>query len=153
MLNDEGVGSGYFTPEDATVFVASGTTGPGSITETSQISTMECQVWQVTAKLVGFKAEDDGDFHIVIADLRQPEITMVVEMPDSVCTSVCDSPHCAEMDRARKAFAEAFGYPSKRFQRPSNTELVTVTGVGFFDFKHRQTAWLHWLQMVLNSIP
>jgi len=96
-------------------------------------------VWQLTGQLAKFKAEDDGDIHIMLANLERPDLTMIVEIPDSGCASVCDSPHRAEMDRAKEAFAQAFGYPSKRFQRPSQAEFVTVIGVGFFDFKHRQT--------------
>jgi hypothetical protein len=88
---------------------------------------------------VGFKAEDDGDFHIVLADLERPNLNMIVEIPDPACDGACASAQERDVVRARESFTKAFGEPVKRFQLVSHTVIVTVVGVGFFDFKHKQT--------------
>ena len=112
---------------------------PERLPEQGRSGTLECQVWQLTGQLVGFKAEDDGDFHIVLADLEHPDLTMIVEIPDPACSGACASARGTDIGRARDTFTQRFGEPVKRFHRVSQTEIVTVIGVGFFDFKHKQT--------------
>lgn len=138
-LSDEEATCVDFTPRQATVSWLVSQQVPERLPEQGRSGTIECQVWQLTGQLVGFKAEDDGDFHIVLADLEKPDLTMIVEIPDPSCAGVCDSPHNAEIIRSRESFTQLFGLPPKRFQRTTQTVIVTVTGVGFFDFKHRQT--------------
>jgi len=93
----------------------------------------------VTARLVGFKLEDDEDIHIVIADLDHPEETMIVEIPSTDCSGACSSTRIAQFAQARANFEAHFGAPHKRFERVPGNVTVTVTGVGFFDFLHHQT--------------
>lgn len=138
-LSDDEAACVDFTPKHTTVSWLVSQDGPERLSEQGRSGTIECQVWELTGQLVEFKAEDDGDFHIVLADLEKPDLTMIVEIPDPSCAGVCDSPHSAEMVRARESFTQVFGLPPKRFQRMTQTVMVTVTGVGFFDFKHRQT--------------
>jgi hypothetical protein len=138
-LSDEEAACVNFTPRHTTVSWLVSQDVPMRLPEQSRSGTIECQVWKLTGHLLEFKAEDDGDFHIVLADLEKPDLTMIVEIPDPSCVGVCDSPHRAEMVEARESFTQVFGLPSRRFQRVTQTVMVTVTGVGFFDFKHRQT--------------
>jgi hypothetical protein len=138
-LSDPSAACVDFTPRHTTVSWLVSQDGPQRLAEQGRSGTIECQVWELTGQLVEFKAEDDGDFHIVLADLEKPDLTMIVEIPDPSCTGVCDSPHRAEIVRARENFIQVFGLPPKRFQRMTQTVTVTITGVGFFDFKHRQT--------------
>ena len=112
---------------------------PERLPEQSWSGNIECQVWELTGQLVEFKAEDDGDFHVVLADLEETALTMIVEIPDPNCAGVCDSPHSADIVRARESFTQVLGLSPRRFQRMTQAVAVTVTGVGFFDFKHRQT--------------
>jgi hypothetical protein len=128
-----------FTPKHTTVSWLLAQEPPEHLREQARSGTIECQVWELTGRLEEFKEEDDGDFHIVLADLEKPDLTMIVEMPDPSCANVCDSPHRDEIVRARDSFTGVFGLPTKKFQRMIQTPIVTVTGVGFFDFKHRQT--------------
>jgi hypothetical protein len=138
-LSDEGSTCIDFTPRETTVFWLVSQAPPERLPDQSRSGAIECQVWKVTAKLVGFKAEDDGDFHIVLADLERPELNMIVEIPDPACDGACASARELDIVRARESFTKAFGEPVKKFQRVSQTVIVRVIGVGFFDFKHRQT--------------
>jgi hypothetical protein len=138
-LSDEDATCVNFTPKQTTVSWLVSEQVPERLPEQSRSGTIECQVWQVTGKLLEFKAEDDGDFHIVIADLERPDLTMIVEIPDPECSGACASAHGADIARARADFTQAFGMPVKRFHRLSQAKIVTVIGVGFFDCKHRQT--------------
>ena len=76
---------------------------------------------------------------VVLADLEVPDTTIIVEIPDTTCASVCDSAYRSQINQARLDFSKAFGIPSTRFHRLSTPAVVTVTGVGFYDFNHRQT--------------
>ena len=138
-LSDEEAACVDFIPKQTTVSWLVSQQAPERLLEQSRSGTIECQAWKLTGQLVGFKAEDDRDFHIVLADLEKPDLTMIVEIPDPACSGACASAHGADIARAREDFTKAFGEPVKRFHRVSQTVIVTVIGVGFFDFKHRQT--------------
>lgn len=128
-----------FTARQTTISWLVSQDAPTRLPDQSRSGTIECQVWQLVGRVEKFKSEDDGDFHIVVEDLEKPELTMIVEIPDPSCSGVCDSPLNAEIVRARESFTQLFGLPPKRFERLKQTVLVTITGVGFFDFMHRQT--------------
>jgi hypothetical protein len=138
-LSDRDRGKVNFTPEDKTVDWLVNQTRPRNPPEDSRISPIETQVFQVTAKFVGFKQETDHDFHIVIADLQHPDETMVVEIADSACGGACASGHTKDFDAARQKVVSKYGQPARRFRRLGQPVKVTVVGVGFFDFKHGQT--------------
>lgn len=80
-LSDEEAACVNFTPRQTTFSWLVSQQVPERLPEHSRSGTIECQVWQLTGQLVGFKAEDDGDFHIVLADLEKPDLTMIVEIP------------------------------------------------------------------------
>lgn len=95
----------------------------------------ERTTYRIKARLVAAKHEDDGDFHLVVADPRHPGRTMIVEFPSSSCTR--HSLKRKAMRRARTAFVRACGLPpSTYFARLHGP--ATITGVGFFDSKHGQ---------------
>jgi hypothetical protein len=81
---------------------------------------------------VEYKPEADEDFHIVIADVEDPNKTMLAEIPSPDCDGSCASGHAEEF---RKARAVIMGLGDQ--QAPPVT--LVVTGVGFFDFLHGQT--------------
>jgi hypothetical protein len=137
-LSDEGMTCVDFSPRQTTIAWLVSQTIPERSSD-QRSGTIECQVWRLSGRLIGFKAEDDGDFHIVLADLDQPNLTMIVEIPDPACSGTCASAHEAEIERAREGFIRSFGTPKTKYHQVGPGEMVTVTGVGFFDFKHRQT--------------
>lgn len=97
---------------------------------------VERTTYRLRARLVEMKLEDDEDYHLVIADLRRPSQTMIVEFPAADC--VRHSIHRQQMIKARGALARACGLPSSS----SFTSLrgtATITGVGFFDIPHGQS--------------
>jgi hypothetical protein len=105
----------------------------------------EKTLWSVQATLTGYKHEDDGDYHMVIAD--QAGRTMIAEIPDPG-----DIPgrsfFAAGIAGARSAFDDHF-HITEGAGQPNNPTLaavsfhevtvpVTLTGLGFFDFGHGQ---------------
>lgn len=92
----------------------------------------ETKVYQVDAQIVGFKREADGDFHIVIADLRDPQKTMIVEIPDPVCKDLGQT-------QLRSDFEARFGHATAKYKTLAKPARVVVSGPGFYDFIHGQT--------------
>src|SRR5258708_7783072 len=152
-LTDADAGSVAMTPVDKKVSDLYGAVAPGAAVFTpDRRSPLEKQTFHVKAKLVGYKQEldpkaapgkqGDHDFHIVIQDLQDATKTMVIEIPEPKCNGICASPVLGQVTQARKDFAAAFPAtpPSKDFVVVQGNVEVEVTGVGFFDFAHGQTA-------------
>lgn len=98
---------------------------------------VELHAYKVTARLIAAKLEDDSDFHLVIADPRTGG-TMIVEFPLLSCVHGGSAVVRRRVNAARAALIRACGQPSSgSFTSLQGT--ATVTGVGFFDFKHGQT--------------
>jgi hypothetical protein len=112
---------------------------PDDLPENNRVAPIETQTYRVEAQLVGFKGEKDRDFHIVIADTEDAESTMIVEIPNAECSGVCSSPALEDIKKARQNFVDHCGQPTSGFKRLRRRLVVTVVGVGFFDFLHGQT--------------
>jgi hypothetical protein len=97
----------------------------------ARVPPVETTVYRVSATLVGFKLEDDSDYHAVISDGTQ---TMIVEFPSPTCVTA--GPLHDGIALARSQLDARF-HVTHTFQHVSMP--VAVTGVGFFDFKHGQT--------------
>lgn len=98
----------------------------------------EQRVYRVHADLLGARLEQDGDFHLVIAQPGDRRATMVAEIPDAErCMRNADPALRAAVARARAAFVREYGMPpSTHFAiiyRP-----IDLTGALFFDFLHGQ---------------
>jgi hypothetical protein len=92
---------------------------------------------KLIAKLVGIKAESDGDFHLVIKD-PTTGMKMIAEFPNQTCTHGASAKLRANMQAARVAVVDACGFaPNSGYRHLTGT--VSVTGIPFFDFLHRQT--------------
>jgi hypothetical protein len=90
-------------------------------------------VYRVEARLLALFGEADGDYHLVLASLRDPTITMIAEVPDPRCAGACASGNAEVYARLRQKLMDRLNSPQSE-SRP----LVRVTGVGFFDFLHGQ---------------
>jgi hypothetical protein len=90
--------------------------------------------FRIRVRLLSAKIEADGDVHLVIASPSSGR-TMIAEFPSLACTGL--SLAAARMQTARAAFETACGVQS-RSGFTTLTGTATVTGVGFFDFKHHQ---------------
>jgi hypothetical protein len=140
-LTDNDASKVNFSPIVKTVGDLAAVKAPNGNSETSRLDATEETTFKVQARLVGYKHETDGDFHIVIADLQNPSQTMIVEIPDPNCGGVCASPKLSDIKQARQDFAAQFpnAPPAPDFKVVQGNVVVEVTGVGFFDFAHGQT--------------
>jgi len=136
-LTDADAGKVNFSAQPATVDWLVSQRAPSYLPADSRIAPIETQTYAVRARLVGYKLEEDRDFHIVIADLDNSSETMIVEIPSPDCSGVCASPRVNDINTARNEFESAFGMPIERFHHAGG--IVRVTGVAFFDFLHHQT--------------
>jgi hypothetical protein len=134
-LADPDAGSVKLNPKEATVSALRLLTPPSPL-GASRITGVETTTYRVVAALKEFKIEDDGDVHLVIADPKTGG-TMIVEFPQLTCTSKAATVLKKRMVAARASLIRACGQPStSRFTSLAGT--ATITGVGFFDFKHGQ---------------
>lgn len=99
----------------------------------------EKQVYSVQARIIGFKLEDDKDFHIVISDPFNPSETMIVEPPDPTCPLSKASGYATKFVGVRALMVKCFGEPHKAFKHLTGKPLAVLTGVGYFDPIHGQT--------------
>jgi hypothetical protein len=105
---------------------------PKTIPANKRINATEKTVWVINATLVKFIHAYDSDYHMVIKDSAGR--TMIAEIPDPNCVPI-GSPFASGIAHARQQFDAKFT-PSDEFQTVSVP--VTVTGVGFFDYKEGQ---------------
>lgn len=108
--------------------------GPGG----SRGEGVESTFFEVRARLVSAKLEEDNDIHLVIKGITTSG-TMIVEFPLApTCTADATAGAKTRMKNARNAFGAACGVPGVS----SFTKLkgsATIRGIGFFDFFHNQT--------------
>src|SRR6185312_7527965 len=90
--------------------------------------TVEGSVISVSAELVEYKREPDGDYHLILTDGIQ---FLVAEIPD---------PYCAQTSRFHDLIADArAGFESLDYNLQPSTRFktthiaVSITGLGFID--------------------
>jgi len=98
---------------------------------------VETTVYRVRARLIGVRAEDDGDVHLVISTLTNHRRTMIVEMPSADCIARASRTARRKMRAARRSFERVSGPAPDTFEALHGT--ATIDGVGFFDLIHGQT--------------
>jgi hypothetical protein len=113
----------------------------------TRVSPVETTIWALDATLVGYKLEQDGDYHLVLADANSN--TMIAEIPDPAEVDP-SSLFLSEITNARQAFDARFQQQTQALQALAQPGIaapmivqiavpVHVTGIGFFDFIHGQT--------------
>jgi len=122
-----------------------------------RIAGLETTIYTVTAKLkyarrVDDPADENGkgggdlDYHLVIADHKDPTKTMIVEFPDPNCTKGATDYRRKQMAAARAAFdLGCHGAPHSGFGNLIGT--ATITGVGFFDEPHGKGRSKHGVEL------
>lgn len=98
---------------------------------------VEITVYTVEANLVGYKQENDKDYHLVIADLDDPKTTMIAEIPSPTCAP--KSTYAGFWTKYRTLLDDTYGQPGKGMLYLAKPVKVKITGVGFFDRIHGQT--------------
>ncbi|HSU61769.1 MAG TPA: hypothetical protein VLI55_20835 [Bryobacteraceae bacterium] len=144
-MSDPGASMVTLTAVPTTVGALVTTPAPTIAAKDIRVNQIEKQAFTVHAKLIGFKqelqgTEGDHDFHIVLQDLNSAD-TMIIEIPSPACQGVCDSTVQDRIQTARNQFSAAFpkNPPGPEFLLVDGAPTVEVTGVGMFDFFHRQT--------------
>jgi hypothetical protein len=105
----------------------------------------EKKTYRVSAVLVKFAKEDDGDIHLVIADPGANGKRMVAEFPNADCDGAALSAKQPQMAAARRTLLDHCGPAPSSFKRLEGT--ATVKGVGFFDFKHAGDQADNWMEL------
>ena len=126
-----------FTPRATTIRGLRARRAPAGISGLGRLAGLETRTFRVRAALVAMKLEGDSDIHLVVADPRNPRLTMIVEFPNASCAGGASWQARTKMRRARSRLVGACGSPTSSFTSLSGR--ATITGVGFFDELHGQT--------------
>ncbi len=133
------------TPQQTSVDALVALPAPPKLPQSARIAPTETQQFTVEALLIAWKEESgptgDRDFHLVLADPTDPGKTMIAEIPSPTCASACASAEVDAFGAARQVLLNELG------PAPATTSIVLldpprrveVTGVGFFDFDHKQS--------------
>ena len=128
-------------PQPNTVGALTALSAPTTLPATSRVGPTELQQFTVQAVLIAWKQEGtDSDFHLVLADPKDHGKTMIAEIPSPKCASACASAKVGAFGVARDALTKELGpVPHTTSVTVLNPpRKVTVTGVGLFDFYHKQ---------------
>lgn len=93
----------------------------------------ELTMWRVTGQVIAYKLEEDGDYHLVIADAAGNH--MIAEIPAAECAK---AGVWADQIAAARALAARQLHPTARAYWTTAPPTVTITGPGFFDKLHGQ---------------
>lgn len=94
----------------------------------------ELQVYRIDCILLTYVEEDDGDWHLVIKDLRTNE-KMTVEVPDPACPEITH-PKLSKLALLRRRIVAQVGPVKQRHRAAAPGTRMRVWGVGFFDKKN-----------------
>jgi len=109
--------------------------------QSSRAEGPETTMWQIEARIISYKWEDDGDYHVVVSSLTTGR-TMIVESPqdglDVNGEPFVDpsSPFKQKIEQARGKLRTRLN-PTPTFH--SASIRARITGLGFFDLDHGQT--------------
>jgi hypothetical protein len=98
----------------------------------TRYSPVELTTYELTGWVTVIKSEADQDYHVVLTDSQGR--TMIVESTHPDCAK--GSRFTSQIAEVRKALDTTFSGPIHG--RKQTRQLVTVTGVGFFDRIHGQ---------------
>lgn len=90
-----------------------------------RIAPHELRVYRVVAIVDQILSESDLDWHLVLRDPNEADATLIAEIP---------SPDCA----ATPAHAKLYAAARDSLRKVPRKGVVTIEGVGFFDFIHNQ---------------
>jgi hypothetical protein len=111
---------------------------PASKRKNTRINIHEKKVYRIRATLTEYKREsNDSDYHLVLED--ENGNTLIGEIISPTCIE-SHSPIFNTVVNVRQAFDNRFSGAKKPTSSPktANEHDVTITGIGFFDFRHHQ---------------
>ena len=98
----------------------------------------EFQVYTVIGTIRGVKRAPDHDVHIVLDDPDNPDLHVIVELPDPDSRGSAKSPYRDRLALAMRTFENLLAETGARQWEELRGVRVRVTGVGFFDLSHFQ---------------
>jgi hypothetical protein len=120
------------TQHQTTIAALRSLKAPSSLPANSRIMPTEVTEYVIAGTLTGYKAEADGDDHLVITDSAGR--SMIVELVNPQC--VAAARFKTEITNVRKQFSARYG-PTSGMQNPR--QAIRVRGIGLFDYHHGQT--------------
>lgn len=119
-------------PVDITIAELVALPRPRKTPESQRAGNVERTMYRITATVIAYKLEDDGDVHLVVDDGLGHH--MIVEIPSPDCAAT--GAWAEEIGQARTASAGRLR-PDRKL-RAVRIPGVSITGVGFFDKLHGQ---------------
>ncbi len=134
VLTDSDVTNVNFIPVPTTVDSLINIIVPNHTSGTPRMAGIEDQVYKIRCHITIKKIESDDDYHLVVSDTFGN--TMIVEVPDPLCSSVSASAYVNQFISAR-----TFVDTNIAVGNVYNVNLpdVEITGVSFADIEHGQT--------------
>lgn len=130
--SDRGAATIHSSPREASVASLTTLRAPASPSDTTRANGIERTTFELrNVRLTHVMREQDGDYHFIVEN--EAKQTMIVEIPDPDCTR--QSSMLAQIEAGRAAADAQFG---GSFRKRQTNMLVSVRGVGFFDFYHSQ---------------
>ena len=97
----------------------------------------ETAIYSIDCFIIGFAKEDDKDIHIIVEDVNTDE-TMVIEIVSHECSDIQNTSRYKTIKDLNEWFNNNIGISHHSFTFLKKHKLVTITGVGFWDFMHGQ---------------
>jgi hypothetical protein len=94
----------------------------------------EFQVYEIICTVTYYSKEEDGDYHLVLADTADPKLTIIGEIPDPLCDRVQPSAQIEKISSARVFFVENV---KGKANKPKKG-IWKIKGVAFYDRVHGQ---------------
>ena len=136
LSDDDTAHINYSTPQASTIAQQVQMERPSGQMEERQPS--EITDYSIPCYLIGYKAENDQDIHLVIEDIQSGQ-TMVAEVVNPDCESVQQSSRYNELRDMHDWFINNVGTPDHHYYMLPQPLKITLTGIGFWDFHHGQT--------------
>lgn len=106
---------------------------PKKISKNLPRTGIEFKTYKIRAKITYWNIQEDGDFHLVLRDLKDSTLTIIGEIPDPNCDEVKNGIFYKEIEAARKSFNLI-----KLTRNRVKAGTYIITGVAFFDKIHGQ---------------
>ena len=133
VLTDADTSKINFTPKDISIKGLITIATP-SVSSNTPRQPQEWQLYKTHCILTKLKLEDDGDYHLVLADSLGN--TIIGEIPDPTCSSTKPSHHIGQYKTSRD-FIDKHYTVTTSFQNLK--AKVVVTGMAYIDPPHGQT--------------
>ena len=95
---------------------------------------VEFKTFVVVCGIREYRREDDGDYHLVLYDLKDTNKTMIGEIPLTFCSSVSKSKYAKKFEQSADYFEQKV--MDKKYKTKKG--VYKIYGPAFYDKKHGQ---------------